>query len=200
METETNNIKSETIGNMQNMVIAELKQWPGLLIHLFKSPETAIQQLPTSGSWMRPVVFSAASGLLSGVVVFFLIVRFNFSMALAEIIQMPIVSVVGIFIGGAILNFVITAMGKDPMMYRTIFLISILSGINAIGQVLSHFTFFAWYGVCAAMLFAIYHYAQIAGGLTKKNALILISVMGGLGILSFSGLMLGLGMMSSLPY
>ncbi len=188
-KTETGSSENEGFDftEIRNRAIVELKKWQSLLISILTKPSSTTAALPTKGDWTIPIIYSATSGVLMGVFTAAGLFQISLGAGLVALISGILTGSIGVFVGGAILNVILTVVAKDPGFYRTIYLTSILSIFTALGTLASLFIPFVGSLTSLGYLYVLYFYCQSCAGFTKKQAQIFVGILVALAILPFLG-------------
>lgn len=171
-ETETTNDQNEgfDFSKIRNQIILELKKWSALFKAILSKPATSTTTLPIEGDWTIPIIYGAVSGLLMGIFSAVRLFQISLEFGITALISGIFGGVIGVFVGGAVLNVILMLVSKDPGFYRTIYLVSILSIFSVAGIFASIFMPFAGGLASLGYLYVLYFYCQSCADFTKKQA------------------------------
>ena len=129
-------------------------------LKVMKTPAEFFEQMPTEGGYADPVKFAAIAYLIAGIGMTII----TFGMGFASIIIMPVMGVVGLFIGGLILHVFFKIVGGQGTYEGTV---RILAYITA-GAVLS------WIPIVGILVALYMIYLEVIGG-TKVHKISTLS-------------------------
>ncbi|MCB0307817.1 MAG: hypothetical protein KDD48_00480 [Bdellovibrionales bacterium] len=161
--------------DFQTTARISLRKWPQLLVDLFRAPLKTTNNLPISGDWQVPIAYAFTSSIGVGLVSGAFAMPLGFLPGATSVISGAIASFISIFIFGALTNALLMLMSKDPGLYRTILLASILSIVSVFSMIVSRFVPILGLTGTFAYMYVLYFYCQSAAGFTKKQAQILIA-------------------------